>query len=111
MPGEPGAEPRQIFRIGRADAFSRFPAIVTEGWRTYFLVRQGSGFALLSNICPHEHGTAYDKGTCFECPLHGWQFDRATGRCLNETDKSLRLIPVAVEDGILFADTHVKAFD
>jgi nitrite reductase/ring-hydroxylating ferredoxin subunit len=87
------------------------PAIVTEGWRAYFLVRQGSGFALLSNICPHERGTVYDKGTCFECPLHGWQFDRRTGTCLNEPDKSLRLIPVTIEDGILFADTHVKAVD
>ena len=71
-------------------------------------MRQAAGFALLSNICPHEHGQVYDKGTCFECPLHGWQFDRGTGRCLNEPDQSLRVIPVSVEDGILFADIHAK---
>jgi nitrite reductase/ring-hydroxylating ferredoxin subunit len=53
----------------------------------------------------------YDKGTCFECPLHGWQFNRATGTCLNEPAKALRLIPVSVEDGILFADTHANTFD
>jgi anthranilate 1,2-dioxygenase ferredoxin component len=111
MTGPSEAESHQLFRIGPIDSFRRLPAVVTEGWRTYFLVRRGSGFVLLSNICPHEHGTVYDKGTCFECPLHGWQFDRTTGACLNEPDKSLRVIPVAVEDGILVADTHAKTLD
>ena len=92
-------------RIGRPDDFSRFPAVVTEGSRTYFLVRQPSGFALLSNVCPHQGGAVYDKGTCFECPLHGWQFDRLTGRCLNAPSRSLARIPVVeAEDGVLFAD-------
>jgi CMP-N-acetylneuraminate monooxygenase len=92
-------------RIGRPDEFSRFPAVVTEGSRTYFLVRQPSGFALLSNVCPHQGGAVYDKGTCFECPLHGWQFDRLSGRCLNAPSRSLALIPVVEdEDGVLFAD-------
>jgi CMP-N-acetylneuraminate monooxygenase len=92
-------------RIGRPDDFSRFPAVVTEGSRTHFLVRQPSGFALLSNVCPHQGGAVYDKGTCFECPLHGWQFDRRTGRCLNAPSRSLALIPVVEDaDGVLFAD-------
>ena len=92
-------------RIGRPDDFSRFPAVVTEGSRAYFLVRQPSGFALLSNVCPHQGGAVYDKGTCFECPLHGWQFDRLTGRCLNAPSRSLARIPVVeAEDGVLFAD-------
>ena len=92
-------------RIGPADGFSRFPAVIGEGAHTYFLVRQASGFALLSNVCPHQGaGAVYDKGTCFECPLHGWQFDRATGRCLNAPSRALATIPVSVEDGVLFAD-------
>jgi CMP-N-acetylneuraminate monooxygenase len=92
-------------RIGRPDDFSRFPAVVAAGSRTYFLVRQPSGFALLSNVCSHQGGAVYDKGTCFECPLHGWQFDRLTGRCLNAPSRSLVRVPVVeAEDGVLFAD-------
>jgi CMP-N-acetylneuraminate monooxygenase len=91
-------------RIGRPEDFPRFPAVVTESSRTYFLVRQPSGFALLSNICPHQGGAVYDKGTCYECPLHGWQFDRRTGRCLNAPSRSLALVPVVEEDGVLFAE-------
>jgi CMP-N-acetylneuraminate monooxygenase len=91
-------------RIGSADSFTRLPALISEGSRSYFLVRQASGFALLSNVCPHQGGAVYDKGTCFECPLHGWQFDRLTGRCLNAPSRALAMIPVAVEDGVLFAE-------
>jgi len=91
-------------RLGRAEDFSRFPAVVADGARSYFLVRQSSGFALLSNVCPHQGGAVYDKGTCFECPLHGWQFDRLTGRCLNAPSRALAMIPVIEEDGVLFAD-------
>jgi len=92
-------------RLGRPEDFSRFPTVVTEGSRSYFLVRQASGFALLSNVCPHQGGAVYDKGTCFECPLHGWQFDRLTGRCLNAPSRSLALIPVVEDEhGVLFAD-------
>ena len=102
-----------MIRLGPADSFHRFPAVIGEGLRTYFLLKQENGFILLSNICPHERGSVYDKGTCFECPLHGWQFDRRTGRCLNEPDRSLTAFPVVVEDGVLFADIphHAKAVD
>ncbi len=99
----------QRLRIGPADSFSRLPAVISEGARTYFLVRQPSGYALLSNVCPHQGGAVYDKGTCFECPLHGWQFDRMTGRCLNAPSRSLAAIPVAVEDGVLYADIPAPA--
>ena len=91
-------------RLGREEDFPRFPAVVAEGSRSYFLVRQSSGFALLSNVCPHQGGAVYDKGTCFECPLHGWQFDRLTGRCLNAPSRALAVIPVVEENGVLFAE-------
>jgi len=91
-------------RIGAADSFTRLPAVISEGSRSYFLVRQAPGFVLLSNVCPHQGGAVYDKGTCFECPLHGWQFDRLTGRCLNAPSRALAMIPVSVEDGVLYAE-------
>ena len=96
-------------RIGSVDSFSRLPAVITEGSRSFFLVRHASGFALLSNVCPHQGGAVYDKGTCFECPLHGWQFDRKTGRCLNAPSRSLAMIPVSEEDGVLYADLPAPA--
>ena len=46
----------------------------------------------------NQGGAVFDKGTCFECPLHGWQFDRATGRCLNAPSRALASIPVTLED-------------
>ena len=102
-----------MIRLGPVESFHRFPSLVGEGRRSYFLVKQGDAFALLSNTCPHERGSVYDKGTCFECPLHGWQFDRRTGRCLNEPDRSLASLPVVVQDGVLFADIphHGQAVD
>ena len=99
----------QRLRIGPADSLGRLPAVITEGSRTYFLVRLPSRFALLSNVCPHQGGAVYDKGTCFECPLHGWQFDRMTGRCLNAPSRSLAMIPVSVENGVLYADIPAPA--
>jgi len=101
-----------VIRLGPVESFRRFPALVTEGRRTFFLVKETAGFALLSNICPHERGSVYDKGTHFECPLHGWQFDRKSGRCLNEPAQALTAFPVVIEDGVLFADIpHAKAVD
>ena len=101
-----------MIRLGPVESFHRFPALVTEGRRTFFLVKEPSGFALLSNVCPHERGSVYDKGTHFECPLHGWQFDRRSGRCLNEPSRALTAFPVVVEGGVLFADIpHGKTLD
>jgi len=46
----------------------------------------------------------YDEGSRFECPLHGWRFDRVTGRCMNAPSRALSSIPVHVEDGMLYAN-------
>jgi hybrid cluster-associated redox disulfide protein len=91
-------------RLGPVDAFTTLPATVTIGSRTFFLVDDGSGFRLLSNVCPHQGGAVYDEGSRFECPLHGWRFDRVTGRCMNAPSRALSAVPVHVEDGVLYAD-------
>jgi CMP-N-acetylneuraminate monooxygenase len=36
--------------------------------------------------------------------VHGWQFDRRTGQCLNAPSHALSAVPVWVEDGVLYAD-------
>jgi CMP-N-acetylneuraminate monooxygenase len=80
------------------------PVRIAIGPRTFFLVRGESGFRLLSNICPHQGGAIYDEGTQFECPQHGWRFDRETGRCLNAAKHAMTSFAVAVEGDALFVD-------
>lgn len=91
-------------RLGPVEAFTVLPATIAVGARTFFLVNDGPAFRLLSNVCPHQGGAVYDEGTRFECPLHGWRFDRATGRCLNAPSRALSHVPAYVEDGALYAD-------
>ncbi len=95
--------------LGRADEFRELPARVTVGSRDFFLVRNASGYRLLSTICPHQGGTVFDDGTRFECPLHQWKFDRSTGRCLNAPSRELTSFPVQVQDGSLYADVAPEA--
>jgi CMP-N-acetylneuraminate monooxygenase len=91
-------------RLGSVAEFKDFPAPVRIGSRSFFLVSDGAGFRLLSNVCPHQGGAVYDEGTRFECPLHGWRFDRRSGRCLNAPSRALTSVPVAIEDGVLYAN-------
>ena len=91
-------------RIGPVAEFGDRPVTVAIGSRTFFVVREGSAFRLLSNVCPHQGGTVYDEGSRFECPLHGWRFDRVTGRCLNAPSRALSPTAAYVEDGVLYAN-------
>jgi CMP-N-acetylneuraminate monooxygenase len=91
-------------RIGQVDELVELPARIATGSRTWFLVREADGYRLLSTVCPHQGGDVVDRGSCFECPLHGWRFDRQSGRCLNAPSKSLSSIAVTLEGGTLFAD-------
>jgi hybrid cluster-associated redox disulfide protein len=97
-------------RLGRASALTALPAPIVIGTRTFFLVRDGSTFRLLSNVCPHQGGAVHDAGDRFECALHGWRFDRTTGRCLNAPSRGLASVPVHVEaGGMLVADVPAAA--
>jgi CMP-N-acetylneuraminate monooxygenase len=96
-------------RLGPVTGFSSLPATIVVGGRTFFLVADGPVFRLLSNVCPHQGGAVYDEGNRFECPLHGWRFDHATGRCLNAPSRSLSAVPVHLENGELYADLPSEA--
>lgn len=91
-------------RLGAIGEFADLPAKITQGARTFFLVRDNAGYRLLSSVCPHQGGEVSDRGTSFECPLHGWRFDRVTGRCLNAPSKALSAVPVFVDNGVLYAE-------
>jgi CMP-N-acetylneuraminate monooxygenase len=76
---------------------------ITVGGRHCFRVRGEQGIRLLSASCPHMGGEVRDIGTRFECPLHGWAFDRSTGKCLNAPGAALSEIETFQRDGRLFA--------
>lgn len=54
--------------------------------------------------CPHAGWRLSDgevSGNCIECPGHGWQFDTATGQCINVPAYRLRRYDVSVASGIV----------
>src|SRR4051812_41939640 len=89
--------------IGPIDRFGSDPTPVVAGGATWFVVRHGPAIRVLSTVCPHQGGTIEDRGTRFACPVHGWTFDRDTGRSLNAPSRAMKSVPVRVEDGVLFA--------
>lgn len=65
-----------------------------------FRPRDGRLYAL-DNRCPHRAGSLADGivgGGAVICPLHGWKFELASGRCLNESAR-VRSYPVVLMDG------------
>jgi len=93
----------QTIELGRVDAVPLGEGrAYSIGRRTIAVFRPHDGrlFAL-DNRCPHRTGALADgivgAGTVI-CPLHGWKFELATGRCLNNA-ASVRSYPVLLVDG------------
>jgi CMP-N-acetylneuraminate monooxygenase len=89
--------------LGPEETFVALPAAVEVDGRPYFLVSFDGAYRLLSTVCPHKGGRVGDRGDVFECPQHGWQFDRRTGRCLNSPLNELTAYPAEVRDGVVVA--------
>jgi len=89
--------------IGNAADFTAFPAAVTVGNQSYYLIRTSEGgFRLLSRICPHAGYEVEAEGGGFFCYAHGWAFDGESGKCLN-APRQLAAYEVEERDGTLFA--------
>jgi nitrite reductase (NADH) small subunit len=75
------------------------------------------------NRCPHHGGPlclgtvenrlvgrpgAYDLsgGTVLRCPWHGWEFDPATGACVDDPSLRVAVYPVKTEDGRVLLDVQ-----
>lgn len=45
----------------------------------------------IENLCPHQHipvlAEGELEGTVITCPMHGWQFDLATGRSVDASSR------------------------
>ena len=75
---------------------------VQAGGMTIALVCTTAGIYALDNTCAHEGGPLGEgsvEGTTVTCPLHGWQFNAKTGRCLTEKEQRQRTFATKVEQG------------
>ena len=69
-------------------------------------------YRAIGNRCPHRGGplsrgrleplppeASPSGGVAVRCPIHGWLFDLATGRCLNQPEASVPAYRVTCRDG------------
>jgi nitrite reductase/ring-hydroxylating ferredoxin subunit len=63
------------------------------------LIRDGESVAAYLDRCPHAHWPVSEgeiENGILHCPGHGWQFNIATGRCVNAPAYSLKPFAVNV---------------
>jgi nitrite reductase (NADH) small subunit len=75
---------------------------VRVGEREFAVFERAGNFYVLDGRCPHRGGPlgegVTENGHVY-CPMHGWQFDLATGACLENAEKAVGCYPVRVLDG------------
>ena len=68
------------------------------------MLRNGAGYSAIDRWCPHEGGDLGEGmmfGKHIKCPVHGYIFDLAKGRCLNRFGLVTRVYAVAADAGEL----------
>jgi len=90
--------------LGLETSFTKFPAPVSVGDESYYLVHNNQGYLLLSTICPHAGGEVVEWGSCFMCPDHGWRFELTEGECINGPNARMYAVAVTVRNGHLLVD-------
>jgi ferredoxin-nitrite reductase len=77
------------------------------------LVQTTAGLFAMDNTCPHSGGPLGEglvQGNTVTCPLHGWQFDCKSGKCLTEKRPAQKRYAVTIEkDQILVEVPDVPA--
>jgi nitrite reductase/ring-hydroxylating ferredoxin subunit len=86
-----------------ADLDADFPTGVEIDGVQIGLYKQGDAVCAIEDVCPHAYALlsqGFVESGKVECPLHGAQFEIATGKCLTEIgQRDLRVFPVRVVDG------------
>jgi len=80
------------------------PVRIEDGGLGIVVFRKGDAVSAFEDSCPHARWHLSDGEVCegvLECPGHGWEFDTATGRCLNVPAYSLRKFEVTTLSGIV----------
>ena len=86
-----------------ADLDPDFPLGVEVGGEKIGLYLDGDRVLALEDVCPHAYAMlsqGFREGGVIECPLHGAQFDIASGKCLSEIGgRDLRCFATRIVDG------------
>jgi CMP-N-acetylneuraminate monooxygenase len=106
-----GGDARTRVALGPVAELGRLPRPVEVEGLSFFLIRNGDGFQLLSRVCPHKGGIVEDAGSCFECPRHGWVFERDSGAGITSPAQGLASYPVFELESSLYADLPVGSVD
>ena len=95
-----------MINLGNLGSFEAFPVSITIGNSQYYLVCSEGVYQLISRTCAHFGAIVFDDIDCFKCPLHGWKYDRITGKGITVPSSRLATVDVIVKDGQLWADLH-----
>jgi nitrite reductase/ring-hydroxylating ferredoxin subunit len=83
-----------------------FPLGIDVGGQKLGIYLVGDDVRAVEDICPHAYALlsqGFVENGVIECPLHGAQFDLATGKSLTDIcDKDIACFPVRVQDGRVF---------
>jgi toluene monooxygenase system ferredoxin subunit len=75
--------------------------------RAVLLVNVEGQVRAFEDRCAHQ-GVPLSQGRLLAgvltCSAHEWQYDAATGRCLNPCDVTLKAFPVEVRDGDIWVE-------
>ncbi len=76
--------------------------VITVGNREIALFNADGAFYALENTCCHRGGPLGEgalQGNTVTCPWHMWQFELASGACVNSPGDRVRTYDVVVENG------------
>lgn len=93
----------QFVKVARCDEVADGTGkVVAANGREIALFNAGGRFYAVANECRHQ-GAPLGKGTVYGtrvvCPLHGWEYDFATGCSVDDPTVKLRCFAVRVEAG------------
>jgi nitrite reductase (NADH) small subunit len=70
------------------------------GSSTVCVAHANGALLALGNVCPHKGGPLAE-GTIengkLVCPWHGWEFNPATGQCINHPGASVKVFELAID--------------
>jgi nitrite reductase/ring-hydroxylating ferredoxin subunit len=94
----------RLIEIALSDVPADRPLRVEAGTTGVVVVRSDAGVRAFEDSCPHAQWRLSDGdviGNVLECPGHGWEFNTATGRCLNVPAYCLKPFAVTTEGGMV----------
>jgi toluene monooxygenase system ferredoxin subunit len=99
-------------RIGRmSDLWVGEMSGVRVGGRAVLLINVEGQVRAFEDRCAHL-GVPLSQGRLVSgvltCKAHEWQYEAATGRCLNPCGITLKAFPVEVRDGDIWIDTNLS---